>query len=127
MQEIVARLYLAQRGRCFHCLGPMLLSAAARKITTGKYNDGWTRDHIIPRSKGGVRAHANVALAHMKCNGTRGNTDPTPEMIERQQKLYAAALAYPPKKVKQILFDPALRGTYLAVFDYLTPPDANLT
>ena len=89
------------------------MSPAARTKRTGKYNDGWTRDHIVPRSKGGVRAHANVALAHMKCNGTRGNTDPTPEMIQRQQYFYGVAVGYPQVLVKKILMDSTLRGAYL--------------
>ena len=32
-----------------------------------------TLDHVIPRSKGGVRANSNLRLAHRRCNLIRGD------------------------------------------------------
>lgn len=32
-----------------------------------------TLDHVIPRSKGGVRANSNLRLAHRRCNHLRGD------------------------------------------------------
>lgn len=34
-----------------------------------------SRDHLVPRSKGGVISPQNVRLAHVLCNSARGNTD----------------------------------------------------
>ena len=35
-----------------------------------------TRDHIIPRSKGGPDHKSNYRLAHKRCNSKRGNPEP---------------------------------------------------
>lgn len=32
-----------------------------------------SRDHLIPRSRGGTNHHANIALAHKKCNKDKRN------------------------------------------------------
>lgn len=32
-----------------------------------------SRDHVIPRSRGGCNAASNIALAHKKCNNLKGN------------------------------------------------------
>lgn len=34
-----------------------------------------TADHVVPRSKGGTHAIANMKPAHMSCNAARGNMD----------------------------------------------------
>lgn len=39
-----------------------------------------TRDHVIPRSKGGSNKLSNLRLAHGFCNSKRGNAD-VPDMI----------------------------------------------
>lgn len=36
-----------------------------------------TRDHIVPRSKGGKNVGWNIVPACRKCNGTKGNKWPT--------------------------------------------------
>jgi 5-methylcytosine-specific restriction endonuclease McrA len=42
----------------------------------GKPLDGdATLDHVVPRSKGGSDALANLKLAHGRCNHRRGNAD----------------------------------------------------
>ena len=35
-----------------------------------------SRDHYVPRSKGGLGHPNNIRLAHKKCNTERGNGDP---------------------------------------------------
>lgn len=117
MHENVARLYLAQRGRCFHCSSPMLMGSAQKK-KSGKFNDGWTREHVVPRSKGGVKSYVNVVLAHAWCNMQRGNTDPTPWMLEKHKSIWERASAFSRKEAKQLLSNKAARGTYCAVYDF---------
>lgn len=39
-------------------------------------NGKWEIDHVIPISKGGVHAYANVQLAHQSCNRTKSATIP---------------------------------------------------
>jgi 5-methylcytosine-specific restriction endonuclease McrA len=36
-------------------------------------NSNWELDHIVPLSKRGPHSYANVQLAHMKCNRSKGN------------------------------------------------------
>lgn len=37
-------------------------------------NDYPTRDHLVPKSKGGEHSYQNIALAHLRCNSLKGNT-----------------------------------------------------
>jgi 5-methylcytosine-specific restriction endonuclease McrA len=43
-------------------------------------SDELTLDHIVPHSRGGRNAIANVRLAHRSCNQVRGN-GPVPELL----------------------------------------------
>jgi len=81
--------FLAQKRLCFHCHEPMK-PTPVRKKRNGDYDKGWTREHIVPKSKGG-RKGDNIVLAHYKCNQERGNVDPTLEMIERAKVINAIA------------------------------------
>jgi 5-methylcytosine-specific restriction endonuclease McrA len=81
-------LWLAQSGLCFHCHEPMAIGPARK--TSGGYDNGWTREHLVPKSKGGKHGH-NVVLAHVKCNSARGNADPTPEMLRRGRAIHKNA------------------------------------
>jgi 5-methylcytosine-specific restriction endonuclease McrA len=60
--EVFSHLEIAQRDnwRCHMC---------GRKVTQRT----WSIDHLIPLSKGGNHTRRNVALAHFKCNASRGN------------------------------------------------------
>lgn len=33
----------------------------------------WSLDHVVPLTKGGHHTYANVALAHRRCNSSKGN------------------------------------------------------
>lgn len=83
-------LWLAQSGLCFHCHKPMGIGPV-RKIKGGGYDNGWTKEHLVPRSKGGNGRAGNVVLAHLKCNTARGNANPTSEMLRRGRVLYKNA------------------------------------
>lgn len=58
-----------QRGRCFYCRRHMSFTQSLR------HKDGRriTREHLIPRCKGG-KAGANVVAACLRCNGARGSS-----------------------------------------------------
>lgn len=58
------RLYALQAGCCYLCPQPMALRRS-------------TRDHVIPRAKGGRKAR-NVLLAHGRCNRRKADRDPHP-------------------------------------------------
>lgn len=68
---VVDCLYAAQRGLCFHCDCPMSARAEGARSFGGP---GWTREHVVPKSKGGAVSDGsgNVVLAHGYCNRARG-------------------------------------------------------
>lgn len=41
-------------------------------VTPVQFDSSWEVDHIVPISKGGKHAYANVQLAHRKCNRAKG-------------------------------------------------------
>lgn len=45
-----------------------------------------SRDHIIPRSKGGRGLPNNIQLAHRLCNKLKGNELGMPDLEKRQEK-----------------------------------------
>jgi 5-methylcytosine-specific restriction endonuclease McrA len=53
-------LYARDRGVCGICgaWGPI---------------DAMSRDHVVPRAKGGAHAKSNIRLAHTVCNSTRND------------------------------------------------------
>lgn len=68
-------LYHRDRGICHICGKPC--DWADYKINEQGYkvygNLYPTRDHLIPKSKGGEHSYQNIALAHLICNSRRGN------------------------------------------------------
>jgi hypothetical protein len=56
-------------GRCFYCLVPLKLSGEHRSTKHTRV----TRDHLIPRSKGGRSNSDNIVAACMRCNIRKGN------------------------------------------------------
>lgn len=55
-------------GRCYHCRRVTLLTLVRCPMQA-------TRDHLIPRSKGGGEGE-NVVLSCYKCNQDKGDTMP---------------------------------------------------
>lgn len=66
-------LWIEQRGLCWVCGRPM------NRFTDATDPLGVSRDHILPRSKGGRSATRNYLLAHRWCNSERG----APNLIGR--------------------------------------------
>jgi 5-methylcytosine-specific restriction endonuclease McrA len=68
-------LWIEQRGLCWICAKPM------NRFTGQDDPLGVSRDHILPRSRGGKSATRNYLLAHRWCNSERKN----PNLIGRRQ------------------------------------------
>lgn len=60
------RLFDAQRGRCHWCGEAMILDGVW--VDDPRYA---TREHLVPRSKGGTSKWPNIVLAHGWCNNRR--------------------------------------------------------
>jgi 5-methylcytosine-specific restriction endonuclease McrA len=78
-------VWLIQEGECCHCgkqLGPYPWQDEP------ELRDGWTREHVLPRSRGG-RLPGNVLLAHASCNRRRGNKKPTETLVEVARLVWA--------------------------------------
>lgn len=57
-----ATVFERDKGVCGICMKPV------------EPNSPWEVDHIVPLSKGGIHAYANVQLAHRSCNRAKGAT-----------------------------------------------------
>jgi 5-methylcytosine-specific restriction endonuclease McrA len=80
-------LWRAQNGgKCFHCAEQMDFSPHRSR----KSLNGWTREHLVPRSCGGKNVF-NIVLAHQWCNSARGSMLPTAEELERAYALWEKA------------------------------------
>lgn len=59
-------IYLRDKGQCQYC--------GVKVPKRGP--DGFTRDHVIPRSRGGKTTWENIVVACHKCNQKKGNRTP---------------------------------------------------
>jgi len=70
--DSLRRQVLIRDSHCHLCGEPV------NKTLSGRHERGPVVDHIVPKSKGGaVFDLANLALAHRKCNTSKGATAPT--------------------------------------------------
>lgn len=125
----IRALFYAQRGLCFHCNTPMREQCARN----GHTQDGWTREHVYPRSTSGRGLANNFVLAHPECNNRRGNRHPTEEEILRTRMLYAVIGETPfvpdrgmRKNTKRIMRDMptyGARGCFVTLGDVLMARD----
>lgn len=78
-------IFLAQKGKCFYCgkyLSPWAWAADNPR--------GWTKDHFVPKSKGGAKGNNNVVIACHPCNRKKGANLPTQKQqrkFDKQQQL----------------------------------------
>jgi 5-methylcytosine-specific restriction endonuclease McrA len=72
---MMERIYYREKGRCFWCKTPVYVPWKDQdKIHNGvlQPNHG-TKDHLLPKSKGGTTEMHNVVLSCMKCNNSKGS------------------------------------------------------
>ena len=112
----LTRLFLAQRGLCFHCRKPMIYAPSDRKkgLSGRRYN----RDHLVPVSKGGGNHGRNIVLTHASCNRDRGNADPTQEMFDRAEKIWALAVRISQYEVVKFTSDRTVVGTLCSAYKW---------
>jgi 5-methylcytosine-specific restriction endonuclease McrA len=77
-------LYAYQNARCFYC-GKYIKYFVHRG--GNKNDEGYTIDHLFPRSKG-FRKAGNIVLACRRCNEMKGNRMPTIKELTKAFELY---------------------------------------
>jgi 5-methylcytosine-specific restriction endonuclease McrA len=72
--RIIEVIYHRDKGRCFWC-GAEVKCPWTNMISNGSLPpDHGTRDHILPKSKGGPRDAYNQVLSCNRCNNRKGNS-----------------------------------------------------
>ncbi len=69
-------LYKLQSGRCFYCLD---------KLPSSQY---LTRDHLVPKSKGGKGSIKNLVGACYFCNSLKGDHEVNPDWVSERIDLF---------------------------------------
>lgn len=77
MSSLVAILCALQQGNCFYC--GSRFTGEPRSSRKKRQDTQWSRDHVIPLSKGGKL----FVLACLKCNGEKGCKMPSAEEMRR--------------------------------------------
>jgi len=80
-KEFYKKLWDAQNGRCYLCNDPLTVYDC-------------TKEHVVPRSRGGKDSQRNQLLSHAKCNEEKGDRLPT-----RNEKRYLQDVL---KKIKEL-------------------------
>jgi len=68
-RQSVVKLFNEQAGKCHYCKEDMVLEYGHKKSAT--------RDHVIPKSKGGPTKRWNIVGACYDCNTRKGSMDAT--------------------------------------------------
>lgn len=76
-------VFRRSKGKCWLCGLPVTFA-------------GMTLDHVIPKSKGGTFAVANLRAAHQPCNQRRGNQNPFDQTPTSTDERIAAQKAEEP-------------------------------
>lgn len=71
----LTELYAKQKGLCSYCKNAMRLPDEGGSRYGYNSDHMATRDHRIPRSKGGDSSAANVVAACLRCNNLKGSMD----------------------------------------------------
>jgi 5-methylcytosine-specific restriction endonuclease McrA len=82
----VMALYMAQGGLCFYCYKPMNITPWQAYINP----NGYSRDHFVPKSKGGGKGF-NLVLCHHECNLQKGCKDPDQDLVKRYEEFVPKA------------------------------------
>lgn len=84
--SLIRSLLEVQNRQCFYCRGE--LNDYAYRY--GRNDSGWTRDHVMPRARGGGE-FKNVVLACGPCNQRKGCRVPDPYVLGRARHVWTAA------------------------------------
>lgn len=87
----IRRLMIAQGQNCFHCDTPMALILAPNECR----KNAVTREHVFPHSSTGKGVVNNIVLAHSRCNGKRGDQNPSAAEIAKAARIYKAMRLVP--------------------------------
>lgn len=68
----IRHLYFRDNGRCKYCDNIVVMSCNPVYDEVGRHAQA-SRDHVIPRSKGGPDALTNLVLSCMVCNEAKGD------------------------------------------------------
>lgn len=85
------RLFLAQRGRCFHCDKDMIFMTF--RAQNGRNVNGYSLEHVVPASQMGGKG-TNIVLAHGRCNMERGLTKFSLSQMIKRDEIWAIAAKY---------------------------------
>lgn len=93
----IAFLFDQQQGKCHYCQRDMVLEAkhVARK-------DFATKDHVIPRCRGGKTTNENCVAACAGCNIMKGSMSYSNYMTMRQEFLKGNHQAFTPKQRRRM-------------------------
>jgi 5-methylcytosine-specific restriction endonuclease McrA len=75
----IAKQFIKQNGLCFWCARPMKVKSETRIKDPLRVS----REHVIPKSKGGSNRKSNITLSHMRCNILRGTADQKPKIWDK--------------------------------------------
>lgn len=102
------RLFLAQRGLCFHfhCNKPMVFQPFKPR---GRGHNGYSFEHIIPKSQGGGGG-TNIVLAHGRCNILRGIDKLAFDELVKRDNIWAIAAKFDSMMIHRLARNLDLRG-----------------
>lgn len=91
-QKKVLRLWRVHKGKCCVC-GKYVPNPLTQWwcLTDSNYP---SKDHIVPKSKGGLNRPNNSRLAHRKCNTQRGSMDLTELPSKFSDKTWQELMEY---------------------------------
>ena len=78
-------IYSTQNCKCFYCNKFLQFKKYHPRIEDKQ--DGYTIDHLFPRSLG-FTLYGNAVIACRRCNEKKGDRPPTPEEIARAWNIY---------------------------------------
>ncbi|MGH8159307.1 MAG: HNH endonuclease domain-containing protein [Rhodanobacter sp.] len=90
------QLFQLQRGCCILCRRRMVLKASSTKC-----RNGYTREHVFPRSAG-HGLFANKVLTCHRCNQAKANRPPSASLIAAAREIYEAVLPPPVLSALQV-------------------------
>lgn len=99
------RLFLAQRGLCFHCATPMSFHAYMGR----RQNRGFSFEHINPRRFGGGGGD-NIVLAHGSCNHKRDLRPFTEAELKKRDEIWVIAATFDEVVICRMARNMDLRG-----------------